>query len=188
MRGYATSTATRMADGLGAVNEPICVAARNSAGVLMMVMTVIVLVQIVFRYVMNDSLIWTEEVAKTLMVWTAFLVAPWAYRHSANVSIDMFAEELPERLRRGFMLVLNLLVIWIVIVFWQESFGMVERGLSIRAASLPLPVAWFYAVVPVSFAAMLLVGIELALRDLLGLLYPDRDFSIPDAGVPMEGE
>ncbi len=100
----------------------------------------------------------------------------------------MFAEELPERLRRGFMLVLNLLVIWIVIVFSQESLGMLERGLSIRAASLPLPVAWFYAVVPVSFAAMLLVGIELALRDLLGLLHPDRDFSIPDAGVPMEGE
>ena len=170
------------------VNEWICAATRNTAGLLLMAMTVIVLTQIVFRYVLNDSLIWTEEVSKTMMVWAAFLVAPWAYRYGANVSIEMFADELPKTMRRLLNLLLNLLVIWIIIVFWRESFGMVERGFSIRAASLPLQVGWFFAVVPFAFAVMLLVGIELFLRDLLGLIYPEDDFDVPGSGTPMEGE
>ncbi len=170
------------------VNEWITIAARNTAGMLLIAMTAIVLVQIVYRYVLNDSLIWTEEVSKTMMVWGAFLVAPWAYRNSANVSIQMFTDVLPTTLRRLLHLVLNVLVVWIVVVFWSESFGMVERGFSIRAASLPIQVGWFFVVVPVAFGAMLLVGIELLLRDVLGLLHPDEDFEIADAGEIVEGE
>ncbi len=155
---------------------------------LLVAMTTIVLVQIVFRYVLNNSLIWTEEVSKTMMVWGAFLVAPWAYRNSANVSIQMFADELPTVLRRLLHLALNVLVVWIIVVFWSESFGMVDRGFSIRTASLPIQVGWFFVVIPVAFAAMFLVGIELLLRDVLTLLHPQEDFEIPGAGEIAEGE
>jgi TRAP-type C4-dicarboxylate transport system permease small subunit len=173
---------------LSPLNEWISIAARNTAGVLLITMTVIVLVQIVFRYVLNDSLIWTEEVSKTMMVWGAFLVAPWAYRNSANVSIQMFTDELPTVMRRLLHLALNMLVIWIIVVFWSESFGMVDRGFAIRAASLPVQVGWFFIVVPLAFGAMLLVGIELLIRDVLGLLHPKEDFGIAGAGEIVEGE
>ena len=173
---------------LSVVNEWISVTARNTAGMLLIAMTGIVLVQILFRYVLNDSLIWTEEVSKTMMVWGAFLVAPWAYRNGANVSIQMFADELPETLRRLLHLVLNVLVVWVIVVFWSESFGMVERGFAIRAASLPIQVGWFFFVVPFAFGAMLLVGTELLIRDVLGLLHPQEDFEIAGAGEIKEGE
>ena len=173
---------------LSPLNEWITIAARNTAGMLLITMTAIVLVQIVFRYVLNDSLIWTEEVSKTMMVWGAFLVAPWAYRNSANVSIQMFTDELPPVLRQLLHLVLNVLVIWIIVVFWSESFGMVDRGFAIRAASLPVQVGWFFVVVPLAFGAMLLVGIELLIRDLLALLHPKENFEIAGAGEIVEGE
>ena len=182
------SAVNRLLGVLSTLNEWICIAARNAAGLLLMAMTVIVLTQIVFRYVLNDSLIWTEEVSKTMMVWAAFLVAPWAYRYSANVNIEMFVDELPQLLRKVLHLLLNVLVIWVIVVFWSESFGMVERGFSIRAASLPLQVGWFFVVVPFAFAAMLLVGIELLVRDLLALVYPKQDFAVPGAGELKEGE
>ena len=173
---------------LSVMNEWISITARNTAGMLLIAMTAIVLTQIVFRYVLNDSLIWTEEVSKTMMVWGAFLIAPWAYRNSANVSIQMFTDELPRPLRRLLHLVLNVLVIWIIVVFWSESFGMVERGFAIRAASLPVQVGWFFFVVPVAFGAMLLVGVELLIRDVLALLHPQEDFEIAGAGEIVEGE
>ncbi len=173
---------------LSVINEWVSVAARNTAGMLLIAMTVIVLVQIVFRYVLNDSLIWTEEVSKTMMVWGAFLIAPWAYRNGANVSIQMFTDELPLALRKLLHLVLNLLVIWIIVVFWSESFGMVDRGFAIRAASLPVQVGWFFVVVPVAFGAMLLVGIELLIRDVLAILHPQEDFEIVGTGEIVEGE
>jgi TRAP-type C4-dicarboxylate transport system permease small subunit len=173
---------------LSAFNEWAGIAMRNSAGILLIVMTVIVLLQIVFRYVLNDSLIWTEEVSKTMMVWGAFLIAPWAYRNGANVSITMFVDELPPTLRRLLRLALNLLVIWIIVVFWLESFGMVDRGFLIRTASLPIQVGWFFIVIPLAFGTMLLVGVELFIRDVLALLYPKEDFEIAGAIRNMEGD
>lgn len=166
---------------LAAVNAHVCGAGRVSAGLLLIAMTVIVLTQIVFRYLLNDSLIWTEEVSKTLMVWSAFLIAPWAYRYSANVRIEIFVDALPPVLRQSLHLALNLLVVWILFVLFRESFGLVERGFDVNAASLPVAVGWFFTIVPVAFAAMILVGIELILRDVLAMRHRDRDFSVPGA-------
>ena len=179
---------TRLIDVLARLNEAVSVAARNFAGGLVMAMTLIVLLQVFFRYVVNDSLTWTEELAKIMMVWSAFLVAPWAYRMGANVSIDLFAEALPEGLRRALQLLLNALVLWIVAVFFQESLEFWQRGLAIRAATIPLAMAWFYSIVPVGFAAIFLVGCELVLRNLMTLLDPRQDWAVPGAGTVQEGE
>ena len=163
---------------LAKINELLCGTARNFAGLLLVAMVVVVILQIVFRYVLNDSLIWTEELAKTMMVWTAFLVAPWAYRAGANIRIEIFVDEMPRAVRKSLELLLNLLILWIVIVFLWESFGFWQRGLSVRADSLPIQVAWFYSVVPVVFALMLLAGVELTLRNVLALINPEEDFEI----------
>ncbi len=165
---------------LASVNTFTCNAARNLAGLLLVAMVVIVILQIVFRYVLNDSLIWPEELSKTMMVWTAFLVAPWAYRNGANVRIEIFRDEFPPLLLRISLLLINLLILWIVCVFFFESFGFWGRGLTVRADSVPVQVAWFYSIVPIAFFLLLLVGVEQTIRSLLTLLRPDEDWDIPD--------
>lgn len=163
---------------LAKVNETVCGAAKNLAGLLLMAMLLIVVMQIVFRYVLNDSLVWSEELAKAMMVWTAFLVAPWAYRIGANVRIELFIDEMPLVFRNSLTLLLNALVFWIVAVFFWESVGFWQRGLTVRADSLPFQVAWFYSIVPITFAFMVLVGAELLLRNILTLLNPDEVFDL----------
>ena len=99
-------------DKLSALNEFICKVTRNLAGLTLIMMVFIVMLQIVCRYILNDSPAWTEEVARTMMVWTAFLVAPWAYREGLNVRIGFFADELPSRQRKFLNLVINFLICW----------------------------------------------------------------------------
>ena len=164
---------------LARINELLCNATRNVAGVLLVAMVVIVILQILFRYVLNDSLSWTEEVSKTMMVWTAFLVAPWAYRVGANVRIELFADEFPDAMRRFMALALNFLVLWIVAVFLDESFGFWQRGQAVRSDSLPIQVSWFYTVVPVAFTLLLLVAVEQLIRDSLALFLPDEEIPSP---------
>jgi TRAP-type C4-dicarboxylate transport system permease small subunit len=163
---------------LAKINEYACESARKFAGLLLIAMLVVVILQIVFRYVLNDSLIWTEELAKTMMVWTALLVAPWAYRAGANIRIELFVNEMPRTFRKSLELLLNLLVLWIVIVFLHESLGFWQRGLTVRADSLPIQVAWFYTVIPLALSLLLLVGAEQVLRNVLALKYPDEDFEL----------
>ena len=167
---------------LAGVNGPVSVSARNLAAGFLAAMTVIVLMQVFFRYVLNNSLTWTEEVAKIMMVWSAFLVAPWAYRMGANVSIDMLAAALSRGARLLLRLALNLLILWIVAIFFAESLEFWERGLTVRAATMPVQMAWFYSVVPFGFAGLFLVGVELFFRDLMALVDPGGDYAVPGTG------
>lgn len=165
----ADSRIGRAIGALGQVNEGIGFGGRVVAAGLIAVMTAFVLVGVFFRYVLNNSLSWTEEMAIFAMIWVAFLVAPWAYRNGANVSIDFMVAPLPRAVRRVLTIAINLLIIWLMARFFVEALTFVERGWAVRINAFDVPRAWFYLILPASIAAMILVGIELVLRDLFSL-------------------
>ena len=161
-------------------NEAFSIWARNAAAALMAAMTLMILLQVFYRYVLNDSFSWTEELAKILMVWSAFLVAPWAYRMGANVSIALFVDALPRGLRLLLQLLLNGLIIWIMLQFLREAVDFWLRGFSVTSVSMPIKMGWFYTVVPLGFIGVILVGVELIIRDLLSLLDEQGDYRVPE--------
>jgi TRAP-type C4-dicarboxylate transport system permease small subunit len=145
---------------LARLNYWISHIAKNIAGAMLALMVVLILAQVFFRYVLNDSLPWTEELAKYMMVWVACLVAPWAYRENLNVSIQMFADALPVKLKQLSELLITSLVILVSGIFFIESMEFWRGGLTIYASSIPLKLAYFYACTPFAFAALCSVGIE----------------------------
>ncbi len=176
----AVAQSLRAAAGLlGRLNEKVGAAGRSIAGVVLALMAAIILVQVVSRYALNNSVAWSEELSKSLMVWTAFLVAPFAYRHGANVSVDLFAEALPMRLQAAMRAAVNMLVIWIVAVFLIESIPFVARGMQSQVATLPLKTGYFYAVLPLSLAAMISTGVEMLLRDVAEVISGQKDIDAP---------
>ncbi|WP_293747259.1 TRAP transporter small permease [uncultured Paraglaciecola sp.] len=151
---------------LGKLNYVLASVAKNLAGGLLALMLGMVLAQVFFRYVLNDSLAWTEELAKFSMVWVACLVAPWAYRAHLNVSIQMFADALPAVLRRITELMITLLVIVICGIFFIQSLEFWQTGLSINASSVPIKLAYFYSCAPFAFGSICLVGLEKLIEQL----------------------
>jgi TRAP-type transport system small permease protein len=165
---------------LARLNAPLARAGVGLAALLLALMLAMAVAQIASRALFGHSLDWAEESARVALVWSVLAVAPYAYRSGAHVAIMTFAEALPPRLLASTSVLLNLLVVWICAVLLRESFGLVERGLALEAATLPLRMAWIYAIVPVAFASMILVGVELLLR--LVLLLRGRE-----SGIVMEG-
>lgn len=151
---------------LGKCNHVVAKLGKNLAGGLLALMLVMILAQVFFRYVLNDSLAWTEELAKFAMVWVACLVAPWAYRAHLNVSIQMFADALPAVLRRLTELLITVLVIVICGIFFLQSLEFWQSGLSINASSVPVKLAYFYSCAPFAFASICLVGLEKLIEQL----------------------
>lgn len=146
--------------GLGHINRPLCLAARNAAAGLLAAMLVLVLVQILFRYGLNAPLAWTEEAARAAMIWLAFLVAPWAHRSGALVAVSLFFDALPAAPAKALRLLIDALAFWILAVLWIESLGFWHQGLTGRAASLDVPMAALYTVLPVGLGLWLSVAAE----------------------------
>ena len=173
--------------GLCQFNSALLLIGRQLAWICVALMTIIILMQVYYRYVQNNALPWPEEAARALMIWMTAFAAPTAYRHGGFVSIDMLQAYLPNILRS--VLVITLLVIAGVMLAKMVDLGInfFERGFRTSTASIRLPWdqteklkrAWVYLAMPVCFAGMLLVNIELLLREIGIRFGKDEDFPAP---------
>lgn len=63
-------------------------------------MAVVIGLQVFFRYALNDSLFWSEELGRMLLVWLTFCGATVAYRRGAHIGVDSLVARLEARSRR----------------------------------------------------------------------------------------
>jgi len=159
----------RLIDRLAAVNGPLTRVGRDLAGMLLAAMVALAVAQILARAIFDYSLDWAEELARMALVWSVFLVAPYAYRRGLHVAITTFSEAFSAMALLVVSVVLNLLVVWIAGLLLVESVDFVRRGMTIVASTLPFRMAWVYSIVPAALVALILVGIELVLRLVVAL-------------------
>jgi len=59
-----------------------------------------------------------------------------------------------------------------------SNYWLIERGWSIKVNTLPFAWAWCYMILPLCFFAMILVAIELLMRDCYALAYNDSSIDL----------
>src|SRR5512139_1420801 len=64
------------------------------------VMTAIIIMQVMLRYVFLYSLSWSEEVARYLMIWVSFLGASLAVRYGFHIGVEFIVARIPGKQRR----------------------------------------------------------------------------------------
>lgn len=182
-------------NGLGLINGALLALARWIGAVCLGLMVVVILAQVFFRYVLNNALPWPEEASRFLMMWSTGLMAPTAFRRGGFVAIDMVIRMLPRLVATGlsvFLMAVTILVLWIALgIGWSEVTGLGGR---FETDSLRVPVSldlsvwmkvpksWMMASLLVGVALLLLVAVELALRNLFALIRgPEGLRDIPDA-------
>ena len=72
---------------LSFVNEHLLRLVRGIGAVAMALMVVAILIQVFFRYVLNNALPWPDEAARFFMLWMTGLMAPTAFRRGGFVAI-----------------------------------------------------------------------------------------------------
>ena len=60
-------------------------------------MALLVATQVFFRYVLNSSLFWSEELARYILVWLSFLGATVAYYRNLHPGVDTLNSMLPQK-------------------------------------------------------------------------------------------
>lgn len=150
-------------------------------------MIAVVVLQVVCRYLFNNSLFWSEELARMLLVQITFLGASVAFRNRLHIAVDILAARLRPRSRQ-LLYTVSLLVcaaLFAAMLVYGWSFG---QTLALqRAASLPVNLAVPFAVIPVSGGVLLLHCLAMFIEQ-WGLGGQDPDDSrgantgAPDAG------
>ena len=162
---------------LSRFNDAVEQIGKFSGLTLIGVMTLVILYQVFMRYVLDDPPTWSEELARFMMVWMTFLVAPIAYRRGMNVAIETVSRYLTGRIQASLGLVLNALILYFMIEYAGEGVGLAERGLKSKAFTIDVKLFWLYLVVPAGFCLLAMVSVENILRAVKGIVDPA---SVPD--------
>ena len=125
--------------------------------VLFVLLGAVVLLQFLSRYVFNDSVAWTEEIARYLLIGVAYFGSLMAIRRSGHI----FLEVIYRRTTAGSVKALALLTDIAVIVF-NAILAVLALQLTLvadrRMISIDLPKSIVYGVVTVALLAATIVA------------------------------
>lgn len=116
----------------------------------------VIILQIIFRFIVNDALSWADELARYLMVWVAGLGGTSAFRAGTHLAYTNFARRAAPLLRLALAVLaygINLTFLLILIRYgWHLAFfnsGQISPALS-------LSMFWPYAALPTAAGLMAL--------------------------------
>jgi TRAP-type C4-dicarboxylate transport system permease small subunit len=119
------------------------------------VLVVIVAVAVFSRYVLNDSIVWAEELARYLFIWITFLGGGLGVGRNIHVGVDSLTELLPSYLRKLVELAIEIVVAVFLIALLAISAEFARFGMTANALLLPIPIGWVYLAVPAGTFVML---------------------------------
>lgn len=134
-------------DGLDAVLETV-------AGALLAATVVIALIQVFYRYVLNDSLPWPEEVARWAFVWLVFLGGALVARRGGHIIIDMVPLMLGARALAWHAVMVRVVVAAVASMLIAIGADMVARS-SYVSPAMQWPFTYLYLAIPTGSALTL---------------------------------
>jgi TRAP-type C4-dicarboxylate transport system permease small subunit len=114
-------------------------------------------VEVMLRYGFGRGLGWYDEFAGYLLVWLTFLGSALAQREERHIGLESLPARLGPAARRWTKLLEHLLLALIQLVLLYYGTLLALRFHGEQAITLPVPMGFLYAVIPVSALAILLI-------------------------------
>jgi TRAP-type C4-dicarboxylate transport system permease small subunit len=125
--------------------------AENFVGIsIVMMMIVLMLLQVIFRYALGDALAWSEELNRLAMVWLGFIGAAIGVREREHIQIEVLYQNVSERTKKLFRAISYLIVVSFSLFITVYGFILVSGLFANRVGALDMPVAMYFIPVPLS--------------------------------------
>lgn len=115
---------------------------------------VVVLLQVISRFIVRRPLTWTQDGATMLLIWTSFLGALVAAYDRQHFAIEFFVDLLPQRPRRFVIGLANLLAASVLAVMVWLGWQFARQQMEQMYLTLPFSKGWTTLAIPVCSALM----------------------------------
>ncbi|WP_242975063.1 TRAP transporter small permease [Anaerovirgula multivorans] len=121
--------------------------------VLMSLMTITIFIQVIMRYVMHNSLVWSEELARYLFIWLIYLGISYGAKIMKHIKIEAALGLFPSKARPMIILLGDVIFLGFSMFIAYTSFTVVQRQIVLGQASpaMHMPMWIIYAAPMVGF-------------------------------------
>ena len=120
------------------------------------IMFLVFLLQIFFRYFLNNPLTWPYEVTIFGFIWTAILGACFARRHAVHVEFTLVYDAMSPRIQLFFRLIANSLILSAFLLALKPSYEQVQFLAFNKSTVLKIPFNLAFA--PYVVFVVLIIG------------------------------
>ena len=125
------------------------------AGASLLVVFVVVLAQVVQRYVFNIALPWATDVVRIAFVYTIFLGMTLGVVKKMHLNIDFLVHSFPAGWKPFFEVLSNAVTFVFLSAVLAYSIPFIRKNTDQTMPYLNLSMAWVYCVIPAGAAVML---------------------------------
>ena len=104
------------------------------------------IIQIFFRYVLNNPVGWTEEVIVTTWLWTVLWGAAFVLSEAEEIRFDIIYSNISETVKRIFTVITGVVSVLLYAVSLPASYSYVSFMRVERSAYLHVPIDLMYSV------------------------------------------
>ena len=171
---YRAEKIVAFAENSGRFIEKVCGAFCVACFV---VMTAVAILGVFFRYIMQNPFMWTEEVARYLLVWMGFTAISIALRQGKHIQVEVLPNLVPSIVAKAVGYGVDALIALFFIVLLQQGYLMTVNNI-MMASTFHLSMSWILVAVPVA-AALTLIQLFLNLVKKIFSEFTPK----PDSGV-----
>lgn len=115
-------------------------------------MFLILLAQVIMRYVFSRPLTWSEEAARFIFVYVSFIGISYAYRQKGHIRMEVVVNLFPQAFRRGLEVLINLGTIALFCYMIPFSFRFIGIQAGVKATATHIPMSIVYTALPLGMA------------------------------------
>jgi TRAP-type C4-dicarboxylate transport system permease small subunit len=105
----------------------------------------IVFLQFFTRYVLNDSVAWTEEIARYLLMWVTFVGAAVAMRRRVHIAVEVLLNFMPPRVVRILNFLIDAITLGFTSLLCWYAVTIYERMKIQKMTVIDWPMSYVYA-------------------------------------------
>ncbi len=140
-----------------------------ACAVLLTFMTVLVLIQVFSRYILNSPVAFTEELVRYSLIWTGFIGAAYAFSTREHMSLTLIRDKFTGKAHTALLVVIDALILLMAIfVFTIGGFKLAVSASREFSALLGIPRSLVYSIAPISGVFIVLAQIINIYEDVTG--------------------
>lgn len=138
---------------------------KSLSGIALGLMTLLVILEVVYRYLLNSPLSFTQDSAIFAMVYVVMLGSTIAVRNRAHIAVDFVGNMLPARYAYALRLITYGIMLFFFFILLKNGWTLTMRSMMQISPSLGIPIGYVIFSIPLSAGISMLYILEHMIKD-----------------------
>jgi len=143
-------------------------------GLTVLITTIAIFTQVVFRYIFNHPISWVDEFAVLVFAWMIFLGVAIAQKNNEHIGLDIVTRLFPPKVQRVLAIFTNILILLVLAFLFIQGISLTMKTAGLKYPAMEISRGFLYVSIPVMMPLMAFYSIRIIITDLRSFIMQDK--------------